>query len=317
MTGDGIAEVLIIEDDAGDALLAVEYISEQSGGTVRTAHAATLREGLGLVRPSTSCVLLDLNLPDADGMAALRAVLDAAPAMPIVVLTGLSGGATGPAALERRRAGLPRQERDHRQLAVAGDPLRGRAPRQHRSRSRRCSRPTCAATRTAAWPAVSCRRRSCAPRTWPGRRATSRPTPAPCSAVTSSTRSSWPTARCASSSATSAATGRRRPRSVPVCGSAGGHSCSAASAQQEMIGHMERLLDGRAPGSVAVRHDVRPVDRPGAPPRPDRLGRPRSAAADRRDHGRPARHRPRPAARARPRAAPADRRSICPTTGSW
>ena len=48
---------------------------------------------------STSCVLLDLNLPDADGMAALEAIRDAAPSVPVVVLTGQQGRVAGVAAL--------------------------------------------------------------------------------------------------------------------------------------------------------------------------------------------------------------------------
>ena len=100
LSADGIEEVLVVEDDAGDAFLAIEYIREQSADRVRTAHASSLAEALELLGPSTSCVLLDLNLPDADGMSALQAVLDAAPTAPIVVLTGLSGGPIGRAALK-------------------------------------------------------------------------------------------------------------------------------------------------------------------------------------------------------------------------
>ena len=73
---DGIAEILIVEDDAGDAFLAQEYIRDQSDDSVRTTHASSLREALELVSGSTSCVLLDLNLPDAEGMAALEAILE-------------------------------------------------------------------------------------------------------------------------------------------------------------------------------------------------------------------------------------------------
>jgi two-component system, cell cycle sensor histidine kinase and response regulator CckA len=39
---------------------------------------------------SPDAVVLDLNLPDSDGLATLRAVLASAPQMPIVVLTGLA-----------------------------------------------------------------------------------------------------------------------------------------------------------------------------------------------------------------------------------
>ena len=96
---DGIAEILIVEDDAGDAFLAQEYIRDQSDDSVRTTHASSLREALEVVSGSTSCVLLDLNLPDAEGMAALEAILDVAPSVPVVVLTGQQGRVAGVAAL--------------------------------------------------------------------------------------------------------------------------------------------------------------------------------------------------------------------------
>ncbi len=96
---EGISEVLIVEDDPGDALLAEEHILEQSDDSVRTVRASSLREALASISPSTSCVLLDLNLPDADGMVALTSLLEAAPSVPIVVLTGLAGRREGVAAV--------------------------------------------------------------------------------------------------------------------------------------------------------------------------------------------------------------------------
>jgi DNA-binding NarL/FixJ family response regulator len=43
-----------------------------------------------LVRGRPDCVLLDLNLPDANGIDALERIGKAGPAIPIVVLTGLN-----------------------------------------------------------------------------------------------------------------------------------------------------------------------------------------------------------------------------------
>jgi serine phosphatase RsbU (regulator of sigma subunit) len=96
---DGIAEVLVVEDDAGDAFLAQEYIRDQSDDSVRTIHASTLHEALQALSAATSCVLLDLNLPDAEGTAALDAIREAAPSVPVVVLTGQQGRVAGVAAL--------------------------------------------------------------------------------------------------------------------------------------------------------------------------------------------------------------------------
>lgn len=96
---DGIVEILVVEDDAGDAFLAQEYIRDQSDSTVSTTHASTLSEALQSVSTSTSCILLDLNLPDADGLVALDAIRESAPSVPVVVLTGRDGRTAGVAAL--------------------------------------------------------------------------------------------------------------------------------------------------------------------------------------------------------------------------
>lgn len=96
---DGVAEILIVEDDAGDAFLAQEYIREQSDDSVRTIHATTLDAAVQALNASTSCVVLDLNLPDAAGMTALETIRHAAPDVPVVVLTGLGGRTAGTAAL--------------------------------------------------------------------------------------------------------------------------------------------------------------------------------------------------------------------------
>ena len=96
---EGIAEILIVEDDAGDAFLAQEYIRDQADDSVRMLHASTLDEALQALSRSTSCILLDLNLPDADGLAALDSIREAAPSVPVVVLTGQQGRTAGVAAL--------------------------------------------------------------------------------------------------------------------------------------------------------------------------------------------------------------------------
>jgi serine phosphatase RsbU (regulator of sigma subunit) len=82
--------LLLVEDDRGDALLVEELIAD-AAGDIGFAWAQSMAEAerqLVLARPD--CVLLDLNLPDADGIAALERVKQADPNIPIVVLTGLS-----------------------------------------------------------------------------------------------------------------------------------------------------------------------------------------------------------------------------------
>ena len=82
--------VLLVEDDRGDAILVEELIAD-AAADITCDWAQSLSDAerqLALAQPD--CVLLDLNLPDASGMAALERIRGADPNIPIVVLTGLS-----------------------------------------------------------------------------------------------------------------------------------------------------------------------------------------------------------------------------------
>jgi serine phosphatase RsbU (regulator of sigma subunit) len=82
--------VLLVEDDRGDALLVEELIADAAADfTCAWAQSMSAAEQeLALTHPD--CVLLDLNLPDANGIAALEHLKQMDPNIPIVVLTGLS-----------------------------------------------------------------------------------------------------------------------------------------------------------------------------------------------------------------------------------
>ena len=81
--------VLLVEDDEGDAFLVRELLIDTAPDIyidrVRTLHDAEAR-----LPGEFDCVLLDLGLPDAQGMEALRMILDAAPTLAVLVLTGLA-----------------------------------------------------------------------------------------------------------------------------------------------------------------------------------------------------------------------------------
>jgi len=96
---DGPLSVLLVEDDRGDALLVEELVADVDID-VRLGWARSMADAeveLANLRPD--CVLLDLNLPDANGIAALDRVTKCAPAIPIVVLTGLTDEHFGVSAL--------------------------------------------------------------------------------------------------------------------------------------------------------------------------------------------------------------------------
>ncbi len=85
----GRAHVLLIEDNPGDADL-VRLRLVEAHSDVAVSCATRLSAGLdSMVVEKPAMVLLDLNLPDSHGAETYRKVLDAAPGVPIVVLSGL------------------------------------------------------------------------------------------------------------------------------------------------------------------------------------------------------------------------------------
>lgn len=94
--------LLLVEDDDGDALLVEEYLADAATviGPVRLDRARTLQEAVAeLGADPYDCVLVDLGLPDAQGLSGLRALRRAAPDAAHVVLTGLDDVRQGVAAL--------------------------------------------------------------------------------------------------------------------------------------------------------------------------------------------------------------------------
>ncbi|AEV81596.1 transcriptional regulator [Actinoplanes sp. SE50] len=80
--------ILLVEDDEGDAFLVRELLSEAEAPFELTV-ASSLRQARGLVADA-DCVLLDLGLPDAEGIDGLRKLLAVAGNAAVCVLTGRS-----------------------------------------------------------------------------------------------------------------------------------------------------------------------------------------------------------------------------------
>ena len=80
--------VLLIEDNPGDADL-VRLRLVESNPAVDVNCVSRLADGLtSLEQNSPSLVLLDLNLPDSQGAETFRKILEKAPGIPVVILSG-------------------------------------------------------------------------------------------------------------------------------------------------------------------------------------------------------------------------------------
>jgi diguanylate cyclase (GGDEF)-like protein len=81
--------ILLIEDNPGDARLIKEFVSEIKDSIFTLNHADCISAGLELLaKEKFDVVLLDLFLPDRHGFATFESVHSAAPEIPVIVLTG-------------------------------------------------------------------------------------------------------------------------------------------------------------------------------------------------------------------------------------
>ncbi|MDX6680799.1 MAG: hypothetical protein QOG94_838 [Solirubrobacteraceae bacterium] len=94
-------DVLLVGDGAADAQLTSDTLVFAREPRCRVTCAERLTGALGLLaQESFDVVLLDLGLPDASGLDAVRAVRAAAPETALIVLSGRGSEATAVAALE-------------------------------------------------------------------------------------------------------------------------------------------------------------------------------------------------------------------------
>ena len=85
-SGHDLVPVLLVEDDDGDALLVEELLRDVDAPVV-VKRARSLGQATMLVSDA-ACVLLDLGLPDSQGLQGLRQLLGIEPEAAVVVLTG-------------------------------------------------------------------------------------------------------------------------------------------------------------------------------------------------------------------------------------
>ncbi|MGA3201938.1 MAG: EAL domain-containing protein [Bryobacteraceae bacterium] len=85
-----IRSVLLIEDNPGDARLLREMFNEQGSQKAELTCVESMQDAERYLDKNTvDIILLDLGLPDAQGLGAIRRAQLAAPRLPVVVLTGL------------------------------------------------------------------------------------------------------------------------------------------------------------------------------------------------------------------------------------
>jgi DNA-binding response OmpR family regulator len=91
--------VLLVEDNPGDAEL-VRLRLEQGDSNAEVNCVGRLSDGLAhLGHKQPTVVLLDLNLPDSQGADTFRRVVETAPGVPVVILSGQNDDALAVSAL--------------------------------------------------------------------------------------------------------------------------------------------------------------------------------------------------------------------------
>jgi len=109
--------VLIVDDDDAYVALLRAAFEKAEGPRIEIAHVTRLRDVLpALERTGALVVLLDVNLPDGNGLEWLRAHGDRVGAA-FIVLTGMSGYAAGPELVPGARDFFLKSEVDPAQLA--------------------------------------------------------------------------------------------------------------------------------------------------------------------------------------------------------
>ncbi len=81
-------KILLIEDNLAEARLLQEFLKQATCSNFILVHVKRLRESLQELSKNTyDIILLDLTLPDSEGLASLAPLMSQAPSLPIVVLT--------------------------------------------------------------------------------------------------------------------------------------------------------------------------------------------------------------------------------------
>src|SRR6202795_1740734 len=93
--------LLLVEDNPGDARLLHWMINEQGSNNMQLMHVECMSDAeKHLAERAFDIILLDLGLPDAQGLGAVRWAHAVAPRVPLVVLTSLDDESLAAQALQ-------------------------------------------------------------------------------------------------------------------------------------------------------------------------------------------------------------------------
>jgi len=86
-----MTNILLIEDNPGDARLVKELLQNFPGQEIKLYTAASLSQGLKLIASELiHVILLDLNLPDSEGLQTFKQTHKFAMNVPIIIMSVIS-----------------------------------------------------------------------------------------------------------------------------------------------------------------------------------------------------------------------------------
>lgn len=87
----GSTNVLLVEDNPGDARLLELMLNEIEANPIKLHHVTSLTSAQDFLKKNTlDLVLLDLSLPDGDGLDSIQIIQQIDNSLPIIILTGLN-----------------------------------------------------------------------------------------------------------------------------------------------------------------------------------------------------------------------------------
>lgn len=95
-------KILLIEDNSGDAYLIEDHLEEFANFSYEFKDVGTLNEALSFLKKQPfDVILLDLVLPDSDGVNTFFRIHNQNSCIPIIILTELDDEAIGSYAVEK------------------------------------------------------------------------------------------------------------------------------------------------------------------------------------------------------------------------